>query len=290
MSDLRLYALTDQGVQRLAVPASATDFLDLYAGLKLGSYSALRTFEHNKFLHLAWHIERTKLSLALLGMPYDWDEARFRGALHEVVSDYPAANARVRFDILAEPVNSAGVVSQELIALKPFEPVPEACYEEGVGVEYARNLQREMARAKTAEFARQRSHLQPGRRQERYEYLIVDNEGYILEGTMTNFWAARDGVVYTAGEEILEGITRKIILSLLPKLGIPVRLQAVHQDAVAELDEAAISGSSRAVVPVVRIGDVPVGEGRPGPVFRRILTAYEDYVAGAVRTAVNGLG
>ena len=290
MGDLRLYAVSENGAQRLAVPEGAADFLDLYAGLALGTYSALRTFDHNKFLHLDWHIERTKLSMALLEMSYDWDEERFRRAVHEAVSAYPAENARVRFDILAAPAIAAGSMSRELIAVKPFTPVPDSYYAEGVGVGYARNLQREMVRAKTAEFVRQRSQFRAGRTQERYEYLIVDKAGYILEGTMTNFWAVRDGVVYTAGEGILEGITRKIILSLLPELGLPVCWQAVHQDEIAEIDEAAISGSSRAVVPVVQIGGEQVGEGRPGPVFRRILTAYEAYVAREVRPAVRGLG
>ena len=106
---------------------------------------------------------------------------------------------------------------------------------------------------------------------------------------MSNFWAVRDGEVWTAGEGMLEGVTRKIILALLPELHIPVRLAAVRQDEVPELDEAAISGSSRALVPVVAIGGQQVGDGRPGPIFRRILDAYQEYVAGAVKTAVSGL-
>ena len=58
------------------------------------------------------------------------------------------------------------------------------------------------------------------------EYLILDNGGHILEGTGSNFYGIKDGVVYTAGKGVLDGITRKVILSLLPDLKIPLRLQA----------------------------------------------------------------
>jgi len=289
MSELRLYAVTDAGAEQLQVPDLATDFVDLYGDLSSATYSALRTFEHNKFLDLAGHIARTKLSMELLELPYNWNEQRFRIALHQAVSDFPAENARVRFDVLAGPAAALGTDSRELIALKAFVPVPAVYYEEGVGVDYGPTLQRELARAKTADFAQQRSQFSLGQVQDHYEFLIQDGQGYILEGMMTNFWAVRDGVVWTAGEGMLEGVTRKIILSLLPQLGIPVQFQAVHQDEVPDLDEAAISGSSRALMPVVSIAGQRVGNGRPGPVCRCILDAYQEYVAQVVKTAVSGL-
>ncbi len=104
---------------------------------------------------------------------------------------------------------------------------------------------------------------------------------------MTNFWAVRDGIVYTAGQGVLEGVTRKILMSLIPELDIPLRYQSVHQDNVASLDEAAISGSSRALLPVVCIDGQIVGNGCPGPISKRILLAYQEFVAGAVRTAMD---
>ena len=289
MGNLRLYAVTDGGAEELEVPEMISGFVELYSGLSLGTYSALRTFAHDKFLDLARHIARTKLSMELLGMRYVLDEPRLRRALHQVVTSYPAENARIRFDVLAEPATQFGTDSRELIAVMPFIPIPEHYYDEGIGADYAPKLKRELARAKTAEFAEERSYLLPGQAQDHYEFLILDEKGHILEGTMSNFWAVRDGVVWTAGEGMLEGVTRTIILSLLPQLGIPLRFEAVHREEVRELDEAAISGSSRAVMPVVTIGGEKVGDGRPGPIFRRILLAYQEYVAGAIKTAVSQL-
>ncbi len=119
-----------------------------------------------------------------------------------------------------------------------------------------------------------------------YEYLLLDPANRILEGAGTNFWAVRNGVVYTAAEGVLEGITREILLKLIPDLGLELRLAAVGADEIGALDEAALSGSSRAFLPVVEIAGQPVGDGRPGPISRRILAAYNDFVAANVKTAV----
>jgi branched-subunit amino acid aminotransferase/4-amino-4-deoxychorismate lyase len=226
--------------------------------------------------------------MALLGWAYRLDRPRLCAALHRAVSASPAAENRVRIDVLAEPALGLGSRSRELIALQPFTPPPDELYETGVAVDFALDLAREQPLAKTADFAVRRpvtGGLAPGTAAP-YEYLLLSPDGYILEGTGTNFYGVCDGVVYTAGEGVLEGITREIILGLIGELGIPLRPEAVHRDDVTRLDEAALSGSSRAFLPVVSIAGQTVGDGRPGPVSRRILKAYTAFVAENIMTAI----
>lgn len=301
MSTFQLFAVEDAGPRPLAVPAGATQITDLYRGLPLGVYDAFRTFDHNKFLYLGRHLARTERSMALLGWEYALNRPRLLRALHGVVTAAPWPEMRVRIDVLAEP---AAFVpgdaprmgpARELIALQPFTPPAAELYERGVAVAFAEGLSRDKPQAKTAEFAARRpatGGLQALERDsgqppaEPYEYLLLDERRHILEGSGTNFWGVREGVVYTAGEGVLEGITREILLRLIPELGIAVRLEAVGADEIAALDEAALSGSSRAFLPVVEIAGQPVGDGRPGPISRRVLAAYNAFVAENVRTAI----
>lgn len=282
---MRLYGVSQKGPVRLDVPAEANGFVGMLAAFPLGVYSALCTFDHNKFLDLEAHLARTLNSLTLIGWDYAFDESRFRGVLHQVVTDYPLPNSRVRFDILAEPVVRQGVAIQELISLRPFSPVPAQYYDIGIGVDLSQEIHRRNPLAKTADFAQQREPLALGKARDHYEQIIVDEEGRLLEGMMTNFWAVKDGMVYTAEAGVLQGVTRKIILSLLPELGIPLSMQAVQRHELPDLQEAAISGSSRALLPVVQINGQMIGDGRPGAVCKKILRAYEHYVAQAVRPA-----
>ena len=286
MSNNRLYAVTQNGIEELAIPQQISDLTNLYTGLALGVYSALRTYDHNKFLELDAHLERTERSMALLNWDYDLDHERLKEALHAATSAYPASDARVRFDILSQPARSLGTESRELIALTPFKPEPKTCYTQGVGADFVPALVRYEPLAKTAEFAERRSIMLPTRTQSHYEYLLLDEADNILEGTLTNFWVVRNGQVWTAGEDVLEGITRKILLDLIPDMGIPLHEQAVNKRELPSFDEAFISGSSRAIVPVVRIASFEIGNGRPGPVSRQILRTYQEYVQENIEPAV----
>ena len=317
MANFQLYAIEDAGPRALPVPDDAVQFIDLYRGLPLGVYDALRTFEHNKFLYLNRHLARTERSMALLGWTYRLDRARLLRALHAVVTAAEWPEMRVRIDVLAAaatagPAEALGTASRELIAIQPFTPPPAALYMEGVAVDFAVGVARNQPLAKTAEFAARRPAgaglAQLENRPQTtdggpqtveapaavggqspsapYEYLLLDDGGRILEGAGTNFWAVRDGVVYTAGDQILEGVTREILLKLIPELGIPLRLEAVSRQDIGSLDEAALSGSSRAFLPVVAVAGQPVGDGRPGPISGRILAAYNAFVAENIRPAI----
>jgi branched-chain amino acid aminotransferase len=284
MTQLQLFAITEQGPQPLPAPADATDFADLYTGLDLGVYSVLRTFEHNKFLDLDAHLARTVRSIRGLGWDYELDQTRLRRALHRLCTDHPAPETRVRIDVLAAPAHPLGTNSRELIALMPFTPPPPALYREGVTLAFAEGVARAHPDLKTADFASARQRIAAANAA--YEYLLVNPQREILEGTSSNFYGVRDGGIYTAGEGVLAGITRRILLALAREHGIPVRLEPVTVDQVAELDEAAISSSSRGLLPVVNIAGQTIGDGRPGPICRTLMTAYDAYVREAVRPAV----
>lgn len=284
MDPVQLFAVEADTIRPLPIPKNAASFDPLYDGLELGVYSALRTFDHNKFLYLEHHIQRTRDSMRLLGWQEELDEPRLRRALHKVCSGYPGVEMRVRFDVLAAPARSLGTDSRLLIGLMPFTPPSPELYQTGVRVDFAPDLARQNPLAKTADFAQMRRAYKVGG--EIYEYLLLSEQGEILEGTGTNFYGVQRGVFHTAGTGVLAGITRKIILDLAAELKIPVSLEPIKVAEIPQLSEAALSGSSRALLPVVQIGEQVVGNGRPGPICQRILVAYNNFVAREVKTAV----
>jgi branched-chain amino acid aminotransferase len=284
MNTVQLFAVEQGGIRPLPVPDHVTGFDQLYDGLDLGVYSALRTFDHNQFLYLQHHIQRTRDSMVLLGWPDELDEARLRQGLHKACTQYPLPEARVRFDYLAAPPHHLGTDSRLLIGLMPFTPPLPELYQTGVRVDFAPDLARQNPLAKTADFAQKRRAYKVGG--EVYEYLLLGEQGEILEGTGTNFYGVLDGVFHTAGTGVLAGITRKIILDLAEALNIPTSLEPVIVAQIPQLTEAALSGSSRALLPVVQIGEQVVGNGRPGPICQQILAAYNDFVAREVKTAI----
>lgn len=112
-----------------------------------------------------------------------------------------------------------------------------------------------------------------------YEAWLVDGEGYVTEGSSTNAWIVdKEGRLVTrpAGSEILNGVTRKVLLAAARREGIEVVERAFTPDEAKSAREAFISASSAILIPVTRIDGQPIGNGAPGSLSLRLREAYMD--------------
>ena len=114
---------------------------------------------------------------------------------------------------------------------------------------------------------------------------MVDGDGVLLECTSANFFGLREGVLLTADQGVLEGITRKVFMHLARELGLPISMEPLHVEALGTLDGAFLSSSTRALVPIVRIAGAPVGDGRPAPIAVELLEAYYELARREARPA-----
>ena len=89
----------------------------------------------------------------------------------------------------------------------------------------------------------------------------MTDEGEVLEGSLTNFYAVVGGEVRTAGEVILEGTVRGLVLDVCRNEGIPVVLRPPRLDGAGGWKGAIVSSTSRLALPVDELY-VPA-EGRP---------------------------
>ena len=113
------------------------------------------------------------------------------------------------------------------------------------------------------------------------EALLLDNEGYVAEGSGENFFLVRQGVVYTPElTSCLDGITRRTVMTLAQELGYEVRERRITRDEVYIADEAFFTGTAAEVLPIRELDARRIGTGRRGPVTERIQGAYFDHVRG----------
>jgi branched-subunit amino acid aminotransferase/4-amino-4-deoxychorismate lyase len=223
--------------------------------------------------------------MAKLGWAYKIDQEVLRKTLHLVCTNYTYTDSRIRIDVLARPTPALDVESRLFIAQGPHVSLGEAVYKEGVQVGIAKHLKRPDPQVKSADFVmKRRSFLE--KRSSLFEALLIDEQGYIIEGASSNFYAIKDGVLWTADRGMLEGTARTILIEVAKEMKIPIRYAAVHMDEIKRLNECGISSSSRDIVPVVRIDDQVIGNGLPGPLTRELLGAYRTYVKQAIMPAV----
>ena len=269
-----LFAVTPKGARGLTPPAGIDHANDAFDSLPLGIYEGLRTFDHDRLFALSQHLRRAERSMERLGWSQRIDGAALHLALRQVLPEAPWSESRVRFDVLAAPATQLGSESRTLIALSPWDGVPAEHMELGTHSRLVRDLRRHRPLVKEASFVLDRRR-HPGGQREDYEPIMVDEEERLLEGTSSNIFFVQDGVLRTAEAGVLEGITRGVFLELARELEIPIREQALHTSELCDLDEAFLTSSVRSLVPIVRIDDVTIGTGRPGPLGRQLARVYE---------------
>ncbi len=113
------------------------------------------------------------------------------------------------------------------------------------------------------------------------EALMLDNEGYVAEGTGENFFLVADGVIHTPElTSCLAGITRDTLFQLADEAGYEVRERRITRDEVYVCDEAFFTGTAAEVLPINSLDSRTIGAGKRGPVTERLQTAYFDQVRG----------
>jgi branched-chain amino acid aminotransferase len=258
------------GTLRPGAPQEATSLNAASATIPDGGYTTLRTYGKSGIIVLSHHFDRLEQSAALLGHPFHLNRSALRSVLCEIVEQTPWEESRLR--VTVDCTVSPGHL---WVSVEPL-PLPDPIlYETGVAC-LTRTMHRDNPKAKYTSFITS-SHTERQLVQgEINEVLMVGENRDILEGLSSNFFAFYRGNLYTAGEGVLPGITRTLILEEAERANIPVILESPRLEWLSGLDEAFISSASRAVLPVTRIDGITIGNGTPGIQSRMLLKLYQE--------------
>ncbi|RJE46860.1 MULTISPECIES: branched-chain-amino-acid transaminase [unclassified Dehalobacter] len=112
------------------------------------------------------------------------------------------------------------------------------------------------------------------------EALMLNQEGYVSEATGDNIFIIKDGVITTppvyAG--ILKGVTRDSVIDLARQEGITVQEELFHLIDVYSADECFLTGTAAELIPIITLDSRKIGDGKPGPVFKKLLAKFHEYV------------
>lgn len=108
---------------------------------------------------------------------------------------------------------------------------------------------------------------------------ILLRDGVATEGAASNLFIVRNGEVLTPPKShlLLPGVTRDLVVELCHEHAIPCRETSLLEEELRAADEIWVSSSTKEVVPVTLLDGVPVGDGRPGPVWQRLIELYQAY-------------
>ena len=116
------------------------------------------------------------------------------------------------------------------------------------------------------------------------EAIALGPDGMVSEGSGQNVFAVDGGVLYTPPIDgtLLPGITRNTVIALAEELGIKVIIGALSREVLYTADELFVCGTASEITPVRSVDKLPVGDGKVGPVTRRIQALFLDIVNGRV--------
>jgi D-alanine transaminase len=108
---------------------------------------------------------------------------------------------------------------------------------------------------------------------------ILFRDGKLTEASSSNVFIVTGGTVFSPPKSnlILPGITYDVVLELAQANGVALQLRDVTEAEVRGADEVWVTSSSKEVFPIVELDGRKVGDGRPGPAFRRMYQLYQDF-------------
>ncbi len=231
---------------------------------------------------LEQHLARLRRSLAAIRMSDPLDDARWRAIVEELCADADGEDRSVYLQITRgdQPTRAHRIperVTPRVIAFAaPIATRDPRIAEQGIAAITRPDIRWARCDIKAttllANVLAQAEALEKGA-----EDAIFLRDGQATEGTASNLFIVLDGLLITPpnGTCLLPGITRDLVLELARDAGIAHTEAAIAEADLRRAEEIWLTSSTREIAPVVRLDGEPVGEGRPGPHWRRMDALFQ---------------
>jgi branched-chain amino acid aminotransferase len=113
------------------------------------------------------------------------------------------------------------------------------------------------------------------------EGLMLNEQGFVSECTGDNIFIIKNGVISTPpiAAGALAGVTRAVVFDLAAEFGIPIREPMMTRYDIFTADECFLTGTAAEVIPAVKLDTRPIGDGKPGPLTRRLIARFRELTA-----------
>ncbi len=260
----------------------------------LGVFEGVRAYETDRgpaIFRLEDHTKRLFNSAKILNMPVPYDADTLNQAQQQVVRENGLKSAYIR-PLAYYGSEGMGIRADMLethIAISAWEwgaYLGEEGLKNGIKVRtssYARHhINATMCQAKACgNYINSILALQEAIASGAEEALLLDANGYVMEGSGENIFLVKNNEILTPDiTSALDGITRQTILTLAKELGYPVKEKRITRDQVYLADEAFFTGTAAEVTPIQSLDGRVIGNGSRGPVTEKLQSLYFDVVYG----------
>ena len=242
-----------------------------------GVFDFLRTYRGEPF-RLVEHLRRLQRSAQLIELACPWDIEELAEIVSETLRRNDFAESGIRIvvtggDSPGSFLPSGG--SRLLVMVTPLQPLPAETYTQGAAVVTV-DMKRYLPEAKTINYIPGITAQSQARRAnpDAIEAVYCE-DGLITEGTRGNIFICQGGRWSAPGAGVLLGITRAEVIKLL---GDKLQLRDITRDEFRCADEVVLTSTTKEVVPITRVDDCQIGNGRPGAHTLALMQSWKAWV------------
>ncbi len=274
------------------MPASSAMISPLDRGFIFGDgiYEVIPAYGRRPF-RLAEHLERLRQSLAGVRIEQPYSDERWHGIIGELVERNEEDEQSIYLQITRgvarrDHAFPAGVRPTVFAMTSPLLPVAPEIMRDGVAAITLDDIRWEYCHLKTTSLLPNVLLRQQALDQNAAEAILI-RRGEVSEGAASNLFIVREDVLLTPpkGPRLLPGITRDLIIELADRHGIACREATLTPSDLDQAQEIWLTSSTREILPVTRLDGRAIGGGKPGPLWTRMITLYQDYKRACGRQA-----
>ncbi len=247
-----------------------------------GVYEVIPVYGGRPF-RLLQHLSRLKNSLDAVGISNPLTNERWTKIIDELIGDAGKTDQAIYLQVTrgAAPRDHAFPkdISPTVFAYsKPMTYPGETELENGVAAVTTADIRWRRCDIKAIALLANVVLRQQAIEQGKAEAILIHDQ-HVTEGAASNIFVVKDGVIYTPpkGDQILPGITRDLVVELANRNGIDCRETGITEQQLRNADEVWMTSSTKEILSIVEIDGHIVGDGKRGPVHKRLYSLYQAY-------------
>lgn len=241
-------------------------------------YDTMRSY-NGKVLELELHLERIVKSANTIGLKLPWKIQKIGELVNQLIKINKINNGRVRVTI-TRGINGFDFLTcnnPTLIITAENIEVDQKNYNNGVDA-YTLKLERPLPEIKmvgltTMIVAYRNIYPKNG-----YEAILIDNKGKVREGASTNIFLVKKNILITPKSDILKGLTRSRMINIAKSKKIKVIEKNFLKKELYLADEIFLTNRPREIIPVTKIDNHKIGNGKIGPITKMMMGLYQNYI------------
>lgn len=256
-----------------------------------GVYEVIPVYSRRPF-RLAEHLQRLQSSLDGIQLANPHDPAQWAALIGRIVELGETADQSIYIQVSRGPMavrNHAfpAVVTPTVFAMgEPLHTPPDEQRQQGISAVSAADVRWLRCDLKTTSLLANCLLRQMAAAAGCTETILF-RDGCLSEGAASSIFVVRNGQLLAPPKThlMLPGITYDVVLELAARHGLAHAVRDIRDEEVRGADELWMTSSTKEVLPIVRLDERPVGDGRPGPVFAAMYRWYQDYKQTVMRGA-----